>query len=68
MVEIISANQVGESYVGSNAGEFQTVANRLIEMLQRDPNMPNRCKNLAYTLFSTENAAKQIISALKHGR
>jgi len=67
LVEIISANQVGASYVGSNAGEFQTVANRLIEMLQRDPNMPNRCKNLAHKLFSTENAAKQIISALKHG-
>ena len=65
LVEMISANQVGASFVGSDAGEFQVVANRLIDMLQRDPNMPSRCKNLAHTLFSTENAAKQIISALK---
>jgi glycosyltransferase involved in cell wall biosynthesis len=64
LVQMINSNQIGASYVGSDAGEFQMVANRLIEMLQRDSNMPSRCKNLAHTLFSTENAANQIISAL----
>lgn len=66
LVDIIGANRAGAIYVGSDAGEFQMVANRLIEMLQHDPNMPSRCKNLAHTMFSTEKAAKQIISALKN--
>lgn len=68
LVDMISVNQVGASYVGSDASEFQMVANRLIEMLHHDSNMPTRCKNLANTLFSTENAVKKIISALKYGK
>jgi glycosyltransferase involved in cell wall biosynthesis len=65
--KIISDNLVGASYVGLDACEFQAVADRLIKMLHHDSNMSIRCKNLAKTLFSTENAAKQIVSALKHG-
>jgi hypothetical protein len=64
LVEIISANQVGASYVGNDTAGFMAVANQLISMHQCDKNMPTRCKNLARTLFSTKNAAKQIINAL----
>ncbi len=67
LVDIISENQVGASYEGLDADEFKCVADRLIEMLQNDQNIYSRCKNLAHTLFSTENAANQIISALKLG-
>jgi glycosyltransferase involved in cell wall biosynthesis len=67
LVEIIIDNQVGESYLGSDVAEFKLASDRLIGMLQKDRNMSSRCKNLAQTLFSTENAAKQIVSALKRG-
>jgi glycosyltransferase involved in cell wall biosynthesis len=65
LVDIISESQVGASYVGSDAGEFKGVADRLIGILHNDQHMSSRCKNLAHILFSTENAANQIISALK---
>jgi glycosyltransferase involved in cell wall biosynthesis len=67
LFEIIRDNQVGVSYVGSDAGEFQVAANRLIELVRSDSDMPSRCKNLAHTLFSTQKAAKQIVNALEHG-
>ncbi len=67
LIKLIDDNGVGKSYVGSDVREFEFVANRLIEMLRHDQNMSNRCKNLARTLFSTKNAAKQILSALKRG-
>jgi glycosyltransferase involved in cell wall biosynthesis len=67
LVRLIEDTSVGVSYVGSDVREFELAVNRLIEMLQHDQNMPTRCKNLARTLFSTENAAKQILSALKRG-
>jgi glycosyltransferase involved in cell wall biosynthesis len=63
--KLISNNQVGMCYTGSDIDEFKIVANKLIEMLQGDQNISIRCKNLAHTFFSTENAAIQIVSALK---
>jgi glycosyltransferase involved in cell wall biosynthesis len=67
LVKVIEDNQVGVSYVGSNSDELKIAADRLIEMIEYDHEISNRCKNLAHNLFSTENAVNQIISALKRG-
>ena len=67
LVQLIEDYQVGASYVGSSDREFMNVANQLIESLASDKNFPVRCKHLANTLFSTENAASQIIGALTSG-
>lgn len=67
LVKVISENQVGVSYVGSDAAELKVAADRLIEMIDYDHGISNRCKSLAHDLFSTEKAANQIISALKRG-
>ena len=65
LVEMIDYYQVGASYVGSDVGDFMVEANRLIGIIQNDQNLPIRCKNLARTLFSTKNAANQIVNALR---
>ena len=67
LVKVISDNQVGFSYVGSDSAELKIKADRLIEMLQNDQDISNRCRSLAHNVFSTEKAVKQIISALKRG-
>ncbi len=66
LVEMINYYQVGASYVGSDVGDFMVEANRLIEIIQNDQNLSIRCKKLARTLFSTKNAANQIINALRN--
>lgn len=63
--KLISNNQVGMSYMGSDVSEFKIVADKLIEMLQYDKKISIRCKDLAHNLFSTEKAVIQILSALK---
>lgn len=66
LIQMIAHNQVGASYSGYDADEFSEIANYLIRLVQSDLNMPHRCKNLSRTLFSTENAALQILSAFKN--
>ncbi len=65
LVEMINYYQVGASYLGSDVDDFMFEANRLIGIIQNDKNLPIRCKNLARTLFSTKNAANQIVNALR---
>jgi len=67
LVNVISDNQVGVSYVGDDAEELKIKADSLIELLQNDQDISNRCRSLAQNLFSTQNAVNQIISALKRG-
>lgn len=67
LVKVISENQVGVTYVGSDSTELKVAADRLIEMLQDNQGISNRCKSLAHNLFSTEKAVNQIIGALKRG-
>jgi glycosyltransferase involved in cell wall biosynthesis len=66
LIQMINDNKVGASYQGYDSDEFKEIAYRLIEMVQNDQSISSRCKNLASTLFSTENAAKQIVSSLKY--
>ncbi len=67
LIDVIKKNQVGASYVGSNSLEFKYVADRLIETLQHDKDISNRCKSLVDDLFSTQKAVKQIIGSLNRG-
>jgi hypothetical protein len=67
LIKVISDNQVGVSYVGSDPIELKIKADSLIEVLRNDQDISNRCKSLARDFFSTEKAVKQIISALIRG-
>lgn len=67
VINVISDNQVGLSYVGSDPLELKIKADSLIEMLRNDQDISSRCRSLAHNLFSTKKAVNQIISALKRG-
>jgi glycosyltransferase involved in cell wall biosynthesis len=67
LADVISKNQVGDSYIGADSLEFKSVADKLINTIMHDENISHRCKNLANTLFSTRNAVKQIIGSLSRG-
>lgn len=66
LIQMIDENKVGASYQGHDSGEFKEMAYRLVDLVQDDQSISSRCKNLALTLFSTENAAKQIVRALMY--
>ena len=65
LVELININRVGASYIGSNALELKEIADDLIEMIKSDEYISIRCKDLVNSLFSTKNAALQIVKALE---
>lgn len=64
---LISENQIGVSYDGTELAEFKAMAEALLESLKQDDDMPLRCKKLARTFFSTKRASDQIIDALSKG-
>jgi glycosyltransferase involved in cell wall biosynthesis len=67
LADLITKNQVGGSYIGTDSLEFKSVADKLINAIMHDENISHRCKNLAHTLFSTRSAVKQIIGSLTRG-
>jgi len=67
LIDVIGKNQVGAFYIGSNSLEFKSVADTLIETLQHDKDISNRCKLLVDNIFSTQKAVKQIIGSLNRG-
>lgn len=67
LIQMINDNEVGASYQGYDPDEFKEIAYRLIEIVQNNQSMSSRCRNLARALFSTENAAKQIVNSLMYG-
>jgi len=67
LADVIAENQVGASYTGADSLEFKSIADKLINDIIYDENIPHRCKNLAHTLFSTRNAVKQIVGSLTRG-
>jgi len=64
LTQLISENQVGESYVGFDACDLKVAADALILSLKYDKEISFRCKSLAHSLFSTKTAAIQIVDAL----
>ena len=64
LIDLIAKNKIGVSYVGSDVNMLKAKTDNLIDSLKEDSDISKRCKNLALNLFSTKNAAIQIIKAL----
>jgi glycosyltransferase involved in cell wall biosynthesis len=65
LVEIIKKNNVGCVIVDEERNSLVTQASELLDFLEVDPNVKNRCRNLYLELFSPEMAVKQIVYALE---
>lgn len=65
LVEIINKNNVGRVSVGGDIKSLATQASELLDCLDVDINVKDRCKNLYLKLFSPEMAVKQIVYALE---
>lgn len=65
LVDLINKTQVGYAYTGSSVAELRGIAEALVDKLMPADRMDLRCKNLAKELFSTEVAAKKILTALE---
>ena len=65
LVEIIKKNNVGCVIVDRERNSLVTQASKLLDLLEVDPNIKDRCRNLYLELFSPEMAAKQIVYALE---
>jgi glycosyltransferase involved in cell wall biosynthesis len=64
LVGLINIHNVGACYIGQDLVELNELANNLLVSLTNDHLVSTRCKGLAHSLFSTENAARQIIRFL----
>ena len=64
LIELISQNRVGVTVTNDEALELRDAAEKILNMLDVDQHIHNRCKDLAQYQFSTERAAKQIVAAL----
>jgi len=65
LVEIIKKNNVGRVIVDREQTTLVTQASELLEFLELDHNIKDRCRSLYLKLFSPEMAVKQIVSALE---
>jgi len=65
LVEIIKKNNVGRVIVDREQNSLVTQAIELLDYLEVDRNVKDRCRNLYLKLFSPEMAVKQIVSALE---
>jgi hypothetical protein len=64
-VEIIRKNNVGRVSVDREQSSLEAQARELLDFLEVDRNVKDRCRNLYLELFSPEMAVKQIVSALE---
>ena len=64
LIELISQNRVGVTVTNDEVLELREAVEKLLNMLDVDEHIHNRCKDLAQYQFSTERAAKQIVAAL----
>jgi glycosyltransferase involved in cell wall biosynthesis len=65
LVEIIKKNNVGCVIGDREKNSLATQASKLLDVLEVDGNIKDRCRSLYLEMFSPEMAVKQIISALK---
>jgi glycosyltransferase involved in cell wall biosynthesis len=65
IIEIINKKEVGIACEDASVECLTKAAEALMDVIILDPNIKIRCKNLAKELFSTEKAARQILTALK---
>jgi glycosyltransferase involved in cell wall biosynthesis len=67
LVGIIKKNNVGRVIVDGERHSLVTQATELLDSLEVDRNVKDRCRNLYLELFSPEMAVKQIVYALEDG-
>jgi glycosyltransferase involved in cell wall biosynthesis len=65
LVEIIKKNNVGRVIVDRERCSLVTQVGELLDFLEEDCNVKDRCRNLYLELFSPEMAVKQIVYALE---
>ena len=65
LVEIIQKNNVGRVSVGRDQKSLEALTRELLDLLDVDRNIKDRCRNLYLKLFSPEMAVKQIVCALE---
>ncbi|MCF8196949.1 MAG: glycosyltransferase family 4 protein [Polynucleobacter sp.] len=65
LAEIIKINNVGRVSVEGDINSIEAQARELIDLLDADSNVQDRCKNLYFKLFTPEISVKQIIHALQ---
>jgi glycosyltransferase involved in cell wall biosynthesis len=66
LVEIIRENNVGRVSVDTEQSSLEAQANELLDYLDVDCNVTDRCRKLYLKLFSPEMAVKQIVYALEN--
>lgn len=65
LVDIIQKNNVGRVSSGRDQNSLEALACELLELLDVDRNLKDRCRNLYLKLFSPEMAVKQIVYAFE---
>ncbi len=65
LVDIIRKNNVGRVSEGGDQYSLEVLANELLDLLNVDNNIKDRCRNLYLKLFSPEAAVKKIVYALQ---
>ena len=65
LIELISQNRVGVTIINDTVSELRDAAEKLLNMLDADEHISNRCKALAHHQFSAERAAEKIVAALR---
>jgi len=64
LVDLISNNGVGISYVDEKSAEFAALATQLVDITRNDKNLEKRCEDFHHEFFLVSRAAKQIFQSL----
>ena len=65
LVELIGQQGVGAACTDHSADTLALLAQQVLDQLEQDPAIRQRCKNLARSMFSSEAAVHQICTSLK---
>lgn len=65
LAQLIREEQVGQVCESHRASELLHLATNLLNQIDTDPDLPNRCKRLFKDKFSARNAVRQIVAALR---
>ena len=64
LANLIRHEQVGQVCESNQIAELLSLAHRLLEQIDTDPNLPHRCRNLFNREFAVEKTVRQIVAAL----
>jgi hypothetical protein len=66
LVDIIQKNNVGRVSTSGDQNSLGVLASELLDLLNIDRNVKDRCRNLYLKLFTPKMAVKQIVYALEN--